>query len=82
MNASGKSLRKQIDKWLGPVGSTRICVTRIGRYRSHRSRCVCVEAWRSSGAFSIVFFRHDDGAWHVYPQPTDRPMMNVYQRAA
>jgi hypothetical protein len=27
--------------------------------------------------FAIIFFRHEDGSWQVFPPPARRPMLNI-----
>ncbi|MBB6322627.1 hypothetical protein FHX56_005982 [Paraburkholderia tropica] len=77
MSGERKSLRALVNDWLGHSGHFR--VTRPGRTKKMPWRVVKVEVARASGTFEIVFFRHDDGSWCVYP-PTPplfaRPAVN------
>jgi hypothetical protein len=82
MYTGEKSLHWIVDKWLAPTPSMPARVTRIHRTGSHRGRVVCVETLRPDGVLSIVFFRHDDGSWNVFPPAAERPAMNGYRRAA
>jgi hypothetical protein len=48
-------------------------------FQSHYVRIGAAGADRS---FTIVFFRHDDGSWNVFPAETSRPAMRAYALAA
>nr|WP_082855340.1 hypothetical protein [Paraburkholderia phytofirmans] len=67
MNTAETSLRSLVEKWLMPTSETPVRVTRFGRTGSRRSRYVCVEARQPDGPVALFFFRHDDGAWRVFP---------------
>lgn len=86
MVASEQSLRVLVEKWLGAVGGAQLLVRSIHRIRAGRHRCVCIEVERASGSacnsFTLFFFRHNDGAWHVYPPEAVRPAMSVVRLAA
>jgi hypothetical protein len=89
MVASEQSLRVLVEKWLGAVSAGHVHVRSIHRIRAGRRRCVCIEVERASSAFSsafssftLFFFRHDDGAWHIYPPEALRPAMNLGRLAA
>ncbi|MBC8641269.1 hypothetical protein IAG25_31090 [Caballeronia sp. EK] len=77
MNSRERSLRALVDKWLGSDDEHVACITRLSRGARGPWRHVCVEAQRASGPFAIVFFRHDDGSWCVYPPPIRRPAMAI-----
>ncbi|RKE36356.1 hypothetical protein B0G76_2527 [Paraburkholderia sp. BL23I1N1] len=81
MNKLARPLRVQIDKRLTPVPATPVRVTRL-RAGPGGTRCVRVDALRREGAVALLFFRHDDGAWRVFPPDVQRPAMRVYVRAA
>ncbi|MGT2477532.1 hypothetical protein [Paraburkholderia terrae] len=66
-----------IEKWLAPTPGTPVRLTRFTRTRPSRGRYVCVEASRPAGPLAIFFFRHDDGAWHVFPPAAKYPEMSV-----
>ena len=68
-------LRSVVEKWFAaaPVRVTRFKWSGMGDSRSVR-----VEARSSSKAFSIVFFKHEDGAWRVFPPDGRRPAMRFY----
>lgn len=75
MSCRERSLRALVEKWLGREGGNTVSVTRFSHGADKRWRHVRVEAQRSGGAFVIVFFRHDDGSWCVYPPSIRRPTM-------
>jgi hypothetical protein len=82
MNATRTSLRLQIGKWLGPISSKTVRITRSDHTGDGRVRCISVEALRQNSTLSIVFFRHGDGSWLIYPPEVERPAMGAYLRAA
>ncbi len=67
MTAPKRSLRAAIGKWLGSGVAGCFRLSRIGRSDESRWRCVRIDVDCPSGTLSLVFFRHDDGAWHVFP---------------
>src|SRR5580698_6225293 len=71
------SLRTQVDKWLAPSLSTPVRVTEFSRTRFGGRRYVCVETALARGSRALLFFRHDDGCWCVFPPASDRPNMNL-----
>jgi hypothetical protein len=89
MVASEQSLRVLVEKWLGAVSGGHLNVRSIHRIRAGRRRCIYIEVERASSAFSsafssftLFFFRHDDGAWHIYPPEAVRPAMSLDRLAA
>jgi hypothetical protein len=86
MIAAEQSLRGLVEKWLGAASSMPLRVHSIHRIRSRRGRCVCIEVERADDftthSFTLYFFRHDDGAWHIYPAEAVRPAMSVERLAA
>jgi hypothetical protein len=80
MNGRERSLHVLVEKWLGHEGAKSARVTRFSHSARKRWRYVCVETLRSAGAFSIVFFRHDDGSWCVFPPSSQRPTMGIAHR--
>ncbi len=75
MVAPQRSLRHVVESWLGPQSAQGIRVTRFSHTRSKLWRYVCVEAVRERGTLAIVFFRHDDGSWCVFPPAPRRLAM-------
>jgi hypothetical protein len=86
MVAVEQSLRVLVEKWLGATSAVPLRVRSIQRIRSGRRRCVCIEAERvaefPTHSFTLYFFRHDDGAWHIYPAEAVRPAMSIARLAA
>nr|WP_245004917.1 hypothetical protein [Paraburkholderia sacchari] len=76
------SLRSLVEKWLGPATAQALRVTRFSRSCARPWRYVCVEMTRSSGDVALVFFRHDDGSWCVFPPMAARPAIRVPAYAA
>jgi hypothetical protein len=81
MHTDEKPLRALVDKWLGPGAATTVRVMEFSRTPSDRRRYVRVGAFRRETGFSIVFFRHDDGSWNVFPARTNVPAMHGCQLA-
>ena len=80
MHTGEKSVRVQAHKWFGPSAALR--VIEFSRTPSDRRRYVCIGALRPEGCLTIVFFRHDDGSWNVFPPRTDMPAMRACKLAA
>ncbi|RZF23677.1 hypothetical protein EVC45_43020 [Paraburkholderia sp. UYCP14C] len=80
--AGNKSLRSQVEKLVGPTRGrgARVCV--LDRSRSGGTWCVRIQLDRSTGSFSLFFFRHADGTWHVFPPCQRRPEMGIGRMAA
>ncbi|MDF3839889.1 hypothetical protein P3W85_44195 [Cupriavidus basilensis] len=66
-NAGEATLRGLIDKWLGPTSTTSARITRVRSPQLRPGGCVRVEVVRASDELSLYFFRHEDGAWRVFP---------------
>lgn len=76
--ANNYSLREQVEKWLAPGPSTPVRVTEFSRTRQSGSRYVRVETALPGGLRALLFFRHDDGCWCVFPPTRDhRPATNA-----
>ncbi|RQR27318.1 hypothetical protein DIE22_30860 [Burkholderia sp. Bp9142] len=73
MGASGRSLRAIIERWMGASVSVRI--THFSHSPDRRRRFVRVEVTSDSGPVALVFFRHDDGRWYVFPPDRKLPSM-------
>jgi hypothetical protein len=52
-------------------------VIQVRNNRSEHQRFVRVEALRPTGLLSIIFFRHDDGTWNVFPPSMPRPAIQL-----
>ena len=77
MNTDRISLRLLVEKWLAPTSAMPARVARFSRMTTSQRRYVCVEALRPTGMLVIFFFRHDDGAWRVFPPSVDGPTMRA-----
>ncbi|OUL78050.1 hypothetical protein CA603_35130 [Paraburkholderia hospita] len=77
MVARERLLRDVVNMWLGSDVAGRSRVTRITRSRREAWRCVCVESEGDPRSLKIMFFRHDDGCWFVFPPAPRRPAMGV-----
>ncbi|MDN7179254.1 hypothetical protein M0D69_14870 [Caballeronia sp. SEWSISQ10-4 2] len=86
MIATEQSLRGLVEKWLDAASAVPLRVHSIHRIRSRRRRCVCIEVERAADfvthSFTLYFFRHDNGAWHIYPAEAVRPAMSIERLAA
>ena len=81
MGTGEKSLRSLIDKWLGSNEAMTMRVIQFSRMPADRRRYVRVSASRSQGSLTIVFFRHDDGSWNVFPPKSTAPAMRAERLA-
>ena len=77
MSFRDRSLRNVVESWLGAQCAGRIRVTRFSHSRRKLWRYVCVETVSGSGTLAIVFFRHDDGSWCVFPPSSRSPAMGA-----
>ncbi|MBC8732545.1 hypothetical protein [Paraburkholderia sp. UCT2] len=80
--AGNRSLRSQVEKLVGPTGGRGARVRLLNRSRSGETCRVCIQFDLPTGAFSLFFFRHADGAWHVFPPGQRRPEMGIGRMAA
>lgn len=69
MNGNALSLRSLVNKWVASTAYS-AHVTH-GRLSATRRRYVCVEYGSAKGRLAILFFRHDDGSWNVFPPTGD-----------
>jgi hypothetical protein len=69
------SLREVVERWLAPSHAVPFRVRPLRH--AARGRYVRVEARAPSGDIAICFFRHDDGAWRVFPPLPHRPAMRA-----
>lgn len=77
MNEHRTSLRSLVDKWLAPTPSTPGWVTNFGHIASSHLRYVRLEGGAATAPRAIIFFRHDDGSWYVFPPLQARPAMGL-----
>lgn len=73
----GYSLRQSIDKCFSPSQRGRIRVTRFRHGETGGQSGVIVRLPGATEAIEVLFFRHDDGAWRLFPAATRRPTMSV-----
>jgi hypothetical protein len=78
MSSEGLSLRRAIEKWFGSGPS--VCI-RLRREQATAFRCICVETVTDSGLLSILFFRHADGSWCVFPPERRRLELGLANRS-
>ena len=71
-----RSLRDQAEKWLGVGEGAPLHVLFTGRTRA-RHRYVCIEAPRAASTRALFFFRHEDGAWRVFPDHAPYPSIHM-----
>lgn len=76
MASAGKSLRMMVEHWLAPDPATRVRVAEFRNRRSERQCYVRVEVLRARCLSAMLFFRHQDGSWCVFP-PREYPEMRV-----
>ena len=81
MNSARNSLRKTVEQWLGPDPASGLRVTEFRNRRSRHECYVCVETLTTAGPIALFFFRHQDGAWRVFPPSRERPTMLVTSKA-
>jgi hypothetical protein len=82
MHTAEHSLHVAVDKWLAPSAAHPARVVRLCRSSVTGSRYVCIEAWHPNGPIALVFFKHDDGTWNVFPPALRRPSMSAQRLAA
>jgi hypothetical protein len=82
MKTRERSLRLSVEKWFQSTPAMPVQVFDYGRVMPGGARYVRVGVVRPHGSLAIVFFRHTDGSWSVYPPATRRPSMHAYQPAA
>jgi hypothetical protein len=75
-------LANAVDKWFGPPAVVKIRVMEFSRTRVEGRRYVRIGAASADGNLTIVFFRHDDGSWNVFPAKAGRLTMRAYLLAA
>jgi hypothetical protein len=80
--AGNRSLRAQVEKLVGPTRDRAARVGLLDRSRSGGTCCVRIRIDRPTGTFSLFFFRHADGTWHVFPPGQRRPEMGIGREAA
>ncbi|SPB18214.1 hypothetical protein NOV72_05413 [Caballeronia novacaledonica] len=82
MTCAAMSLRQVVEHWLGSYLPQQIRVVEFRNRRATHECYVRVSTMRSAGPVSLAFFRHEDGAWRVFPPGRERPAMSVYVLSA
>jgi hypothetical protein len=77
MASAYHSLRLIVERWLAPDPARGVRVIEFRNRRSPRECYVCVETFRRSGTVALFFFRHQDGAWRIFPPDRERPSIRV-----
>jgi hypothetical protein len=78
MTTENRPLRRVVERWLGGLFTNDIRIKRIGRDNQRHWRCVRADIECQSRLFSILFFRHEDGSWQVFPPEVKRPVMGKH----
>ncbi|WP_250475331.1 hypothetical protein [Caballeronia sp. GAFFF1] len=81
MKVATNSLHSAVDKWLAPTVTHPARVAQLCR-RHTGTRYVRIETWHHDTLISIIFFRHEDGTWNVFPPQANRPSMSPVGLAA
>lgn len=86
MDGTRQSLRAMADKWLALRADTLVEVTRYAQGREHahkgKRRCVYIRALGMASEVGLFFFRHDDGAWYIFPPSDASPVVRIFGEAA
>lgn len=79
MQHGENTLRRMVDKWLGHCMAGTVRLIKFGRTADDRNRYVRMGDGKS---MAIVFFRHRDGSWKVFPPRRDVVTMSACRLAA
>jgi hypothetical protein len=79
MSTCQMSLRNLVEKW---VGAAQVRVIEFCHARREPWRYVRIEAQLLPQPVALIFFRHDDGSWCVFPPPQKRPEMGAGRDAS
>ncbi|MFP3562984.1 hypothetical protein [Paraburkholderia sp. SIMBA_030] len=82
MGSGEMCLRSLVAKWFGHSAVMTVRVVEFSRTPSDRRRYVRIGVVRPDRSLTIVFFRHDDGSWNVFPAKASTPAMRAYPLAA
>lgn len=90
MNGTRQSLRAVADKWLALRPDTLLEVTRCAHGRkagraheaASKRRCVYIRAIGAASELGLFFFRHEDGAWYIFPPSDASPIVHIFGEAA
>ena len=71
------SLQQNVDKWFSPSQRDQIRVTRFRQSTTGGQSGVIVRLLGATDTIELLFFRHGDGTWRLFPASVTRPMMNA-----
>jgi hypothetical protein len=75
VNSAKCSLREAVEHWLATDPANGLRVT---EFRRTNHKCyVCVETLTAGGPIALYFFRHQDGAWRIFPPRREWPAMRA-----
>jgi hypothetical protein len=77
MSKANNSLREIVEHWLAPDPANGLRVTEFRNRQSKHECHVCVETLTAAGPVALFFFRHQDGAWRIFPPSRERPAMRA-----
>lgn len=81
MRSAKNSLREMVEHWLAPDPANGVRVTQFRNRRSKHECYVCVETLTAAGPLALFFFRHQDGAWRIFPPSRERPAMRAIYKS-
>jgi hypothetical protein len=71
------SLQQSIDKWFSPTQRDQIRVTRFRRNILGGQTGVMVRLLGATDTIELLFFRHSDGTWCIFPAAERGPTMKA-----
>ena len=71
------SLQQSIDKWFSPSQRDQIRVTRFRQRALGGQSGVIVRLMGAPDPIELLFFRHGDGTWCLFPANVARPTMSA-----
>ena len=77
MSTAKNSLREMVEHWLTPNLADELRVTEFRNRRAKRECYVCVETLTAAGPVALLFFRHQDGVWRIFPPSRERLAMRA-----
>lgn len=88
MDGTRQSLRAIADKWLVLQPDTLVEIRRCAHGRKNgyghtgKRRCVYIRTLGAANEVGLFFFRHDDGAWYIFPPSDVSPVVRIFGEAA
>jgi hypothetical protein len=77
MATAARSLRSIVQNWLSPKPEAPVRVTEFKKGKLGSGCYVRVETTRGSSTVSMLFFRHRNGLWCVFPSRAEQPSMRL-----